>query len=131
MKIPGVFVAVALLASCLLVPRGVAADGNCPTCDQPAFPEAAAFLAGDTGKGWRLRALLAGPALTRRRALKHLSYHLPGRPALRFIYQYLLRGGFLDGRAGYRYCRLLARYEGFAAAEISRLRAVRQNPTTS
>ena len=77
--------------------------------------------------GWRrLRALLAGPALRRRRALKHLSYHLPGRPALRFIYQYLLRGGFLDGRAGYRYCRLLARYEGFASDEISRLRAGRQ-----
>jgi hypothetical protein len=46
LKIPGVFVGVALLASCLLVPRGVAADENCSTCDQPAFPEAAAFLAG-------------------------------------------------------------------------------------
>jgi glycosyltransferase involved in cell wall biosynthesis len=93
-----------------------------------AREEATAFLADDTGKGWRLRALLAGPALARRRALKHLSYHLPGRPALRFIYQYLLRGGFLDGGPGYRYCRLLARYEGFAVAEISRLRAVRQSP---
>jgi glycosyltransferase involved in cell wall biosynthesis len=95
-----------------------------------AREEAAAFLAGTTGDGWRLRALLVGPALARRRALKHLSYHLPGRPALRFIYQYLLRGGFLDGIAGYRYCRLLARYEGLAAAEISRLRAGGQSPAT-
>ena len=95
-----------------------------------AREEAAAFLAGDTGKGWLRRALLAGSPLARRRALKHLSYHLPGRPALRFIYQYLLRGGFLDGSAGYHYCRLLARYEGFAAAEISRLRAGRQSPAT-
>ena len=92
-----------------------------------AREEAAAFLAGTTDDGWRLRALLAGPALARRRALKHLSYHLPGRPALRFIYQYLLRGGFLDGRPGYRYCRLLSRYEGFANGEIKQLRASRRS----
>ena len=95
-----------------------------------AREEAAAFLAADAGTGLSLPALLTGPALARRRALKHLSYRLPGRPALRFIYQYLLRGGFLDGSAGYRYCRLLARYEGFTAAEISRLRTGGQNPAT-
>lgn len=88
-----------------------------------AREEAAAFRADGMGAGAHLRALLAGPSLARRRALKHLSYHLPARPALRFLYQYLLRGGFLDGRAGLRYCRLLARYEGFASDEIRRLRA--------
>ena len=45
------------------------------------------------------------------------------RPALRFAYQYLWRRGLLDGAAGWRYCRLLARYEGFMADEIRRLRA--------
>ena len=90
-----------------------------------AQQEARAFLAGNGAAGLQLGALLGGPALARRRALKHLSYHLPGRPALRFIYQYLLRGGFLDGGPGYRYCRLLARYEGFAREEIRRLRARR------
>jgi hypothetical protein len=75
-----------------------------------------------------LRSLVAGPALARRRALKHLSFHLPGRPGLRFIYQYLLRAGFLDGGPGYRYCRLLARYEGFATDEIKQLRASRSAP---
>jgi hypothetical protein len=30
----------------------------------------------------------------------------------------VLRGGFLDGGAGFRYCRLLARYEGFISAEL-------------
>lgn len=69
------------------------------------------------------RDLLAGDALRRRRALKETSYSLPARPALRFLYQYLLRGGFLDGRAGLRYCRLLARYEAFTAEEVRRLRA--------
>ena len=48
----------------------------------------------------------------RRRALKQLSVRLPFRSALRFLYMYILRRGFLDGKKGYRYCRLLARYEG-------------------
>ncbi len=61
--------------------------------------------------------------LRRRRALKRLSYFLPARPALRFIYQYVLRGGFLDGRPGLHYCRLLARYEAFAVQELANVRA--------
>jgi glycosyltransferase involved in cell wall biosynthesis len=69
------------------------------------------------------RELFAGESLRRRRALKHLSYELPFRPTLRFIYQYILRRGFLDGAAGLHYCRLLARYEGFTSAELHRLRA--------
>lgn len=63
--------------------------------------------------------------LRRRRALKRLSYSLPGRPLLRFVYQALLRGGVLDGRAGLRYCRLLMRYEEFTQAELRRLRRTR------
>jgi glycosyltransferase involved in cell wall biosynthesis len=60
--------------------------------------------------------------LKRRRALKRLSFRLPLRPALRFAYQYGLRRGFLDGGQGLRYCLLLARYEGFIADEIRRLK---------
>jgi hypothetical protein len=60
--------------------------------------------------------------LRRRRAMKRLSYSLPCRPALRFIYQYFLKRGFLDGGPGYRYCRLLARYESLTAEEMRRLR---------
>ncbi|MBC7368876.1 MAG: glycosyltransferase family 2 protein [Undibacterium sp.] len=71
------------------------------------------------------RDLLSGDRLRHRRALKHFSYALPCRPLLRFVYQYVLRRGFLDGRAGLRYCQLLARYEGFAAAELRLLRAAR------
>lgn len=74
---------------------------------------------------FRWRNLGSGDRLVRRRALKHLSYHLPFRPAARFVYQYVLRRGFLDGPAGFDYCRLLAQYEGFAAAEVRRLRAMR------
>ena len=75
--------------------------------------------------GRLLRSALTGTGLERRRALKHLSYALPARPFLRFVYQYLLRGGFLDGAGAWRYCRLLARYEGYSAAELRRLRAER------
>jgi len=63
-------------------------------------------------------ALFAADALSRRRALKQWSARLPFRPAARFIYQYILRGGFLDGRAGFRYCQLLAQYEGFIVQEL-------------
>lgn len=57
------------------------------------------------------RKLFSRTAVERRQALKELSYRLPFRPLLRFLYMYLLRRGFLDGRAGFTYCRLLAIYE--------------------
>lgn len=60
-------------------------------------------------------------ALERRRAVKSLSRRLPFRGPARFIYQYFLRGGFLDGRAGFQYCTWLARYEGCIAAELQSL----------
>ncbi len=80
-----------------------------------------AALAGGAAPRWS--ELFSAQALRRRRALKHFSYLLPARPAARFLYQYVLRGGFLDGPQGFRYCRLLARYEGFTADELRRLRA--------
>jgi len=77
--------------------------------------------------GWKqlISRVLTGPRLERRRALKHLSYYLPARPLLRFVYQYLLRGGFLDGAGARHYCCLMARYEGFTTAELKRQRASR------
>lgn len=90
-----------------------------------ARQEAEEILSDPTPVRELLRRILAGPALARRRAVKRLSHFLPGRPLLRFVYQYFLRGGFLDGRAAWGYCRLLARYEGFASAELRRLRRER------
>ena len=57
---------------------------------------------------WRA---LVGNAVARRRLLKELSFRLPCRSLLRFVYMYLLRFGFLDGWQGYTYCRMLAIYE--------------------
>ena len=66
--------------------------------------------------------LFASDPLERRRTLKALSYMLPARPVFRFIYQYILKQGFRDGSAGWEYCRLIARYEGFAQRELRRLK---------
>jgi glycosyltransferase involved in cell wall biosynthesis len=69
--------------------------------------------------------LFARDPLRRRRALKDSARLVPFRPTARFLYQYGLRAGFLDGRAGWRYCRLLARYEGFIRDECRRRRGGR------
>lgn len=87
-----------------------------------AREEAAAHLAAPTASlSWRT--LFSTDPLSRRRAIKRVSFGLPARPVLRFVYQYLLRGGVIDGRPGFRYCRLLARYERFILDELRRQRA--------
>jgi glycosyltransferase involved in cell wall biosynthesis len=65
--------------------------------------------------------LFATDPTTRRRALKRLANRLPFRPALRFAYAYLLRLGFLDGKAGLRYAGMLATYQRYIDAELARL----------
>jgi len=58
-----------------------------------------------------LRTLFSSNRSIRRGALRAFSYRLPGRPALRFLYAYFFRLGFLDGRAGLRFCLSMAAYE--------------------
>lgn len=58
-----------------------------------------------------LLSLLSLDRSKRRKALRHLSRKLPGRGSLRFIYQYILKRGFMDGPAGYRFCKMMACYE--------------------
>ena len=57
--------------------------------------------------------LICSDRAVRRTALRALSRRLPFRPLLRFLYQYILKRGFLDGSAGYTFCRLMAMYEGW------------------
>jgi len=57
------------------------------------------------------RAFFSANRPARRAALRALSYRLPGRPALRFLYAYVFRLGFLDGGAGLRFCLAMASYE--------------------
>ena len=64
--------------------------------------------------------LFSSDRVRRRRALKVLSYRLPGRPTLRFWETLLLRRGLLDGRAGWTYARMLAAYEAMTAVHLGR-----------
>jgi glycosyltransferase involved in cell wall biosynthesis len=51
-----------------------------------------------------------------RRRLKKIAWRLPLRPLFRFIYAYVLRLGFLDGKPGLVFCVLLAFYDFLASA---------------
>jgi glycosyltransferase involved in cell wall biosynthesis len=61
--------------------------------------------------------------LSARRKIKQLSRRLPFRPMLRFLYSYLFRLGFLDGRPGLIFCRLLAMYEFLSVAKYHEMRS--------
>ena len=62
------------------------------------------------------------PGLARKRRLRRLAWSLPGRPLLRFLYHYVWRAGFLDGRRGFVFCRLMAWYEFLCATKARELR---------
>jgi glycosyltransferase involved in cell wall biosynthesis len=47
----------------------------------------------------------------RRRAFKRIFYRLPFRPLVKFFVLYILRRGFLDGRAGFYYATMQSCYE--------------------
>jgi glycosyltransferase involved in cell wall biosynthesis len=55
--------------------------------------------------------LFARDPIDRRRMLKKFLYRLPLRPLIVFFYLYVLRLGFLDGRAGFHFSRMRAAYE--------------------
>lgn len=72
--------------------------------------------------GFNWRELFARSPATRRRALKELSFRLPCRPLLRFLYMFIWKRGFLDGWAGFTYCRLLTIYEYMIVLKMRELR---------
>jgi glycosyltransferase involved in cell wall biosynthesis len=66
------------------------------------------------------------PVLARKRRLKKLASKLPFRPTVRFLYHYLLRGGILDGRRGYVFCRLMGFYEFLSIEKARELRNIKR-----
>jgi glycosyltransferase involved in cell wall biosynthesis len=66
--------------------------------------------------------LFARDGLRRRAALKRMAGRLPFRPALYFLYAYVLRGGFLDGRDGFAFCMMKAMYQRMVAVKKYDLR---------
>lgn len=72
--------------------------------------------------GGTIGANLFGNAVQRKRFLKKIWVRLPFKPMLRFILFYFLQLGFLDGRAGYIYGRLLSQYEYQIGVKLYELR---------
>ena len=58
----------------------------------------------------------------RRRALKEVFSRLPARPLIKFVHYFVLRRGFLDGRAGFRYATLQAIYEYMISCKYDELK---------
>jgi glycosyltransferase involved in cell wall biosynthesis len=75
-------------------------------------------LGTDAASGWR-RGRLFGTWPERRRALKvRVWYRMPGRPVIRFLWMYVLKRGFLDGRQGLIYSQLIAFHEALVNAKL-------------
>ena len=53
---------------------------------------------------------------------KELFFRLPARPVVKFIVLYLLKRGFLDGRAGFTYSVLQSFYEYFIVLKVRELK---------
>lgn len=66
-------------------------------------------------------------AILRRRALKQLAARLPMRSLARFLYVYILRGGFLDGAAGFRFCALRFAHDIHMSCKVSELRRLQRS----
>jgi len=65
--------------------------------------------------GWR--ELFSRDPLARRFALRRLAWRVPGRPVVYFLYAYVWRGGWRDGRDGLNFCLMKAHYQGMIAAK--------------
>jgi glycosyltransferase involved in cell wall biosynthesis len=70
------------------------------------------------------RALVGADPILRRRALKVLAARVPARPFWRFLYTYVIRRGFLDGRAGLDYCLLRVAHDLHIGVKIRERRAL-------
>lgn len=66
---------------------------------------------------------LFGDAVQRKRFLKQIWVRwVPFKPTIRFILHYFLQLGFLDGKAGYLYTRLISQYEFQIGIKLYELR---------
>jgi len=59
-----------------------------------------------------------GPGKRAKRFLKKIYLRLPMRPLIRFLYSYVVRLGFLDGKPGLVFCVLLSFYDFLAWANV-------------
>lgn len=77
-----------------------------------------ANLAGGVVASSSIKASLFGAPLERKRFIKRMWARLPFRPLLRFVWMYLLKLGFLDGKPGFIFCTLMTMHEAVISAKI-------------
>lgn len=65
-----------------------------------------------------LRRLFSSDSLERKRALKRIHVRLPARWVWKFLYLYVIKGGFLDGGPGFQYCVLNGFYDFLVSVKI-------------
>jgi len=63
----------------------------------------------------------------RRSMLKNIFFRLPGRPFIKFLYYYLIRRGFLDGKAGLTYSALQSIYEYMISVKVDEKKRLERN----
>lgn len=73
-----------------------------------------------------LGGLISGDRVVRRRALKSLANRVPMRSQLRWIHTVVMKGAWLDGRAGMRYASLLSVYEKMISLKLAERQAERK-----
>lgn len=78
----------------------------------------AVVIARERSEPLAIRDFASTDPAVRRKAQKRLVGRLPFRPAVMFVALYLVRGGFLDGRAGFHYSVMKAMYEYMIALKI-------------
>jgi glycosyltransferase involved in cell wall biosynthesis len=66
---------------------------------------------------FRLSMLWSGDPLARRTAMKRMAANMPLRPLVYFLYSYVIRGGFLEGRDGFAFCRMKSEYQRMVVAK--------------
>ena len=80
------------------------------------------FLSTGTWGSDAIRARPFGNAQERRRFLKQIACRMPGEPWLWFLYHFVVRLGFLEGRPGFIASRVRARYISDVRARMDALR---------
>lgn len=82
--------------------------------------EASAAVRVRSGSLWnRIKGSFDRDPGVRRRAVKEISFFLPFRGLVRFLFTYFLRGGILDGLAGFHYSMIISMYEYWIEVKIA------------
>lgn len=81
------------------------------------------LIIANEGERVGLGGLMSGDGIVRRRTLKAIASRVPMRAQLRWLHTVLVKGAWLDGRAGMRYATLLSVYERMIALKVAEKRS--------